>query len=108
MKFNEWLALQENHTELKQQMRTFLINKNKGLVNVRSPKFNFDMEAAIYWFAADFHEGQFSDLYKIVSTSNYNPSMSAKDKGIEGEGEGEGETIKELYQDLVDQFGKNS
>lgn len=100
MKFNEWLVLKENHNELKQQMRTFLINKNKGLHNVRSPEFNFDVEAAIYWFAADYHDGQFSDLYKILSTSDYKPSRMAN--GVSSEDE----TIQELYQELVDQFGK--
>ena len=33
----------------------------------------FDIEAAIYWFASDYHSGQWSELYSILSTSEYRP-----------------------------------
>lgn len=32
-----------------------------------------DLEAAIYWYAADHHEGQTSDLYAVLCTSPYSP-----------------------------------
>jgi len=35
----------------------------------------FSIEAAIYWFASDYHLGQSSVLYSILSTSPYRPSM---------------------------------
>lgn len=34
---------------------------------------DFDVEEAIYWFASDFHDGQGSNLYSILSTSDYRP-----------------------------------
>lgn len=34
----------------------------------------FDIEQAIYWFAADYHTGLWSNLYSVASTSKYRPS----------------------------------
>jgi hypothetical protein len=36
----------------------------------------FDIEAAIYWFATDWHGGQWSNLYSALSTSPYKPGLS--------------------------------
>ena len=36
----------------------------------------FDIEAAIYWFANDWHGGQWSNLYSALSTSPYRPGLS--------------------------------
>ena len=36
----------------------------------------FDIEAAIYWFASDWHGGQWSNLYSVLSTSPYKPGLS--------------------------------
>ncbi len=33
----------------------------------------FDREEAIYWFSADYHGGQWSNLYSALSTSPYSP-----------------------------------
>lgn len=33
----------------------------------------FDREAAIYWFAAEWHAGQWSNLYSVLSCSAYRP-----------------------------------
>lgn len=33
----------------------------------------FDIEQAIYWFAASWHGGQWSNLYSVLSTSQYRP-----------------------------------
>ncbi len=33
----------------------------------------FDKEEAIYWFANDWHGGQWSNLYSVLSTSEYRP-----------------------------------
>jgi hypothetical protein len=37
----------------------------------------FDVEGAIYWFASDWHTGQWSNLYSALSTSAYCPSSLA-------------------------------
>jgi hypothetical protein len=34
----------------------------------------FDREAAIWWFANDWHTGQWSNLYSALSISPYHPS----------------------------------
>ena len=36
-----------------------------------------DIEAAIYWFANDYHGGQWSNLYSVLSTSEFQPSPTA-------------------------------
>jgi hypothetical protein len=36
----------------------------------------FDIEAAIYWFASDWHSGQWSNLYSALCTSPYKPGLS--------------------------------
>ncbi len=33
----------------------------------------FDRETALYWFAADYHGGQWTNLYSMLSTSRYRP-----------------------------------
>lgn len=33
----------------------------------------FDAAAGLYWYAADYHEGQGSTLYRILSTLGYWP-----------------------------------
>ena len=37
-----------------------------------------DREQALYWFAADYHGGQNSNLYSAVSTSDYRPGASER------------------------------
>jgi len=43
------------------------------------PYFNeasdFDWQSAIYWFANDWHGGQWSSLYSVLSTSSYRPGV---------------------------------
>ena len=43
-------------------------------LNANFPEDDISSEAAIYWFANDYHSGQTSDLYSILSTSPYRPS----------------------------------
>ena len=38
---------------------------------------SFDIEEAIYWFANDWHSGQWSNLYSALSTSEYHPGPIA-------------------------------
>lgn len=35
----------------------------------------FDVEEALYWHCADFHEGQWSERYSILSVSPFKPSV---------------------------------
>ena len=52
----------------------------RGLIDPHGSRMEwvFSRESAIYWFANYWHSGQFSDLYKIVSQSEYNPSILSK------------------------------
>lgn len=59
-----------------------------------------EYEIAIYWFANDWHGGQASTLYSVLSTSPYKPSILATDVETS-----ESETIHLMYQELVAQFG---
>ena len=52
----------------------------------------FDIEAAIYWFASHYHGGQWSNLYSVLSTSDYRPSPLCRSH------EDESEEIQELYR----------
>jgi len=36
----------------------------------------FDVEEGIYWFASDWHGGQYSNLYSVLSTSKYRPGIN--------------------------------
>lgn len=38
---------------------------------------DFDIEEAIYWFANDYHGGQDSTLYSVLSTSEFCPGPLA-------------------------------
>jgi hypothetical protein len=58
---------------------------------------NFDVEQAIYWFANDWHGGQWSNLYSALSTSEYHPG--ALECGCEPES-----TAADMYQHLVETF----
>jgi len=61
---------------------------------------DFDIEAAIYWFANDYHSGQTSNLYSALSMSNYKPGLM--ETGIEYLGDLAGE----MYQFLVENYTK--
>lgn len=54
-------------------------------------------EVAAYWFANDYHGGQNSNLYSILSTSPYSPSRINRG-GIEGEDD---TLAKDIYSELV-------
>lgn len=55
----------------------------------------FDREEAIYWLASDWHGGQSSNLYSVLSTSEFRPGRSAN---------GPEETAQMLYDELVAEF----
>lgn len=58
---------------------------------------NLDVERAIYWFANDWHGGQSSNLYSILSTGPYKPGrpeLGCSDEDESGE----------CYDTLVEAF----
>jgi len=61
---------------------------------------DFDIEAAIYWLASDYHGGQDSELYSILSTSEFKPGPTHSSV------EDEGEIAKEIYDLLVQEFAR--
>ena len=44
----------------------------------------FDREEAIYWFANDYHEGQWTNLYSVLSTSEYHPGPIMNSDKLDG------------------------
>jgi hypothetical protein len=55
----------------------------------------FEREAAIYWFASDWHSGQWSNLYMAVCASEYRPGALERRCP---------ESAEELYESLVEAF----
>lgn len=58
-----------------------------------------DAEVAIYWFASDYHSGQWSNLYSVLSTSPFKPGRFTK-------GPEKDSVEEDMYNDLIDKFGK--
>jgi len=58
---------------------------------------DFDSAEAIYWFCSDYHSGQSSNLYSVLSVSDFSPSMSSRGPSSDG-------MAKELYNALVKKF----
>lgn len=53
----------------------------------------FDAAQGLYWYCADWHGGQSSNLYSILSTLGYKPAM--------GEcGPEEGSVAEDIYREL--------
>jgi hypothetical protein len=60
--------------------------------------YKFSAEAALYWFANDWHGGQDSNLYSVLSTSPYRPGVSLRDV------EEEGWLANQMYEILETEF----
>ena len=45
----------------------------------------FDVEAAIYWLASDYHGGQWSNLYRALCASPYRPGPLVREAADEGD-----------------------
>ena len=56
---------------------------------------DFDRAEAIYWFANDYHGGQASNLYSVLSTSEFSPGPITF---------GPSESAAILYDELVAAF----
>ena len=55
------------------EMYAFLTSQACGEDDLR-----FDFEEAIYWFASDYHSGQWSNLYAVLCASEYTPSQLSR------------------------------
>ena len=60
---------------------------------------DFDAEAAMYWYASDYHSGQNSNLYSVLSTSEFSPGQTHSSV------EDEGDMAEMMYKELESQFG---
>ncbi len=93
---NEETLAEEEAPSLKTRMMDFL-RQSYGT----EEGFEHDAEAAIYWFANDWHSGQTSELYSILSTSPFRP-------GPISTLESEGELVKMMYEDLEAKFSRET
>jgi hypothetical protein len=64
----------------------------------RYDAIDVDFEEAVYWFAHDYHGGQWSNLYSVLSTSKFKP-------GAYSTGLVDGSTALDLYTELCERFG---
>lgn len=62
----------------KEEMVKFLNDKYKGHIDYTDEEIQFPIEAAIYWYAYNYHSGQNSNLYSALSTSKYQHSRMLK------------------------------
>jgi hypothetical protein len=58
------------------------------IFNKLTPDTLFDYYQALYWYASLNHEGQFSELYSILSTLQYKPSLTEKVEDVDFDGLG--------------------
>jgi hypothetical protein len=75
-----------------EEMREYL-----GASPYASEMDEFDREEAIYWFANDWHGGQWSNLYSALSQSQYHPGPLTN-------GPEPGSMSSYLYGDLEHEF----
>lgn len=83
---------EDEQSNLKKDMYEFLKARYPG-------EDESSIEVAIYWFAYNHHEGQFSDLYSVLSTSDYKPSRLTHNIDDEDD-----EVAKAMYEDLIEKF----
>ena len=61
-----------NNDPTAEEMRAEIRSAFTGLCEF-GEGLDFDTEAAIYWFANDWHGGQWSNLYSVLSMSPFHP-----------------------------------
>jgi len=91
-------CFENEESTLKQEMKSYLTSQYSGLMDTNDDGFNFDMESAIYWFANHYHGGQWSELYSILSTSEYKPGP------MHNGPEDDGEEAKMMYESLIAKY----
>ena len=91
--------LKEAKNEMKdptrKEMEKFLEGKKKEY-----DAEDFDIQAAIHYYASEYHSGQSSNLYSALSTSKYKPGRS------ESGAEDVSDACGMLYSELQDKFGR--
>lgn len=77
--------------------RDFLLSLCEGYLeaSMDAEDFTFDVEEAIYWYANKHHGGMGSNLYEVLSTSEFRPGPCAT-------GPCPGSMAEVLYEHLVD------
>jgi hypothetical protein len=83
-----------NYDPTRQEMLDFLT----PLLGGSTEADEFDMEEAIYWYAHDYHGGQWSNLYSVLSTSPFKP-------GAYSTGLHDFSAALDLYTELCEKFG---
>lgn len=63
-------------------------------------KIEFDIEASIYWFSNDYHQGQSSNLYEALSSSPYRPGQLETSESYRSDSE----IGSEMYENLVNKY----
>lgn len=86
---------------MKREMIRYAKEVFKDLMLTEGDEWTFSVECAIWWFANDYHEGQWSELYSILSTSQYRPSPLSR--SIEDEDDPDARMV---YQALVERYVK--
>lgn len=61
--------------------------------------FEIDFAIAVYWFSNDWHGGQWSNLYSVLSISEYRPGRMETGIGHEGN-----EAAEMIYNHLFEAF----
>jgi len=89
----EVLSERKNQDPTREEMITFL-QQQFG----REDGFEEDAEVAMYWFANFNHSGQWSNLYSILSTSQFRP-------GPMSSGPQPGSSEEMMFQSLESEFG---
>ncbi len=84
---------------MKDPTREEMLEAAKILKNLIGDGFEFDFEVAVYWFSNDWHGGQFSNLYCVLSTSEYRPGRM--ETGI---GHPDNESAEIIYNHLFETF----
>jgi hypothetical protein len=95
--------LESHANALKDEMINDAKHHFKNQLETDSDDFNFSLEAAIYWLANDYHSGQSSDGYQILSTSEYTPGRMENNsrhfKNNDSQGEMIYDYLESKYQD---------
>jgi hypothetical protein len=63
----------------------------------------FSIEAAIYWFASDWYDGQADPLYSVLCQSRYKPSCLCR--GVENEDDDLARDMYDYLQSFVNNRG---
>jgi hypothetical protein len=69
-------------------------------------EMKFPIEAAIYWYAHDYHKGQNSNLYSALLTSKYKPGRFYTGKMHKSIDDINDDVAQEMYSYLQTRYGE--